>query len=267
MNPVRLNKALAAAGICSRRKADELITSGAVTVNGNPVTELGLRVTPGKDAVAVHGKAVDFAGEASGHTYVALHKPIQVVSTVSDPEGRTTVLDILPEPLRHKRLYPVGRLDYFSEGLLLLTDDGELTHRMTHPRYHLPKEYLVVVRENPTKGMLARMRSGMTLAEGERLAPVEVSPQAPSPSDSQEQASGAPSQPAGTSKESHTLRLVLHQGINRQIRRMCRDLGLTILSLRRISIGPVELGSLPRGACRPLHKSEIAALKKAVGLE
>ena len=258
MSAIRLNKALASAGVCSRRKADDLIAAGAVSVNGSVVTELGLRVTPGTDSVTVHGKAVVLAGgtpepgagkgvaaQSQSHTYILLHKPIQVVSTASDPEGRTTVLDFLPEYLQHKRLYPVGRLDYFSEGLLLLTDDGELTHRLTHPRYHLPKVYEVRVREIPTKGMMRAIRHGMTLREGEVLAPVDADTLADDPK---------------------TLVLTLHQGINRQIRRMCRDLGLTILSLRRMQLGPVFLEDLPKGECRPLRARELAALKEAVGL-
>lgn len=246
MPTLRLNKALAAAGVCSRRKADVLIQAGAVAVNGVTVCELGLRVNPEQDRVTVDGRAVRLTGgdDASAHTYIMLHKPVQVVTTVRDPQGRTTVLDLLPPGLRAKRLYPVGRLDYFSEGLLLLTDDGELTNRLTHPRHHLPKEYEVVIRETPTREMLERMRSGMRLREGEQLAPVAVEYHRPG----------------------RCLLLTLHQGINRQIRRMCRDLGLTILTLRRVRIGPLLLGDLPKGACRSLRNGEVQALQAAVGL-
>jgi len=244
---VRLNKALASAGVCSRRKADELIAAGAVCVNGIVADELGLRIDPATDRITVHGKPVDFPPpgmESQAHTYVMLHKPIQVVSTVRDPQGRPTVLDLLPEKLRKgPRLYPVGRLDYFSEGLLLLTDDGELTNRLTHPRYHLPRRYQVRLRERPERHMLECMQKGMTLREGERLAPVDAE-----------------------MRENNTLLLTLRQGVNRQIRRMCRDLGLTILTLRRVSLGPLQLGDLPKGQCRPLLQSEVTALKKAVGL-
>jgi len=246
MNSLRLNKALASAGVCSRRAADDLIRAGAVCVNGALVAEPGIRVNPGADSVTVHGQPVSLtASEEIGHSYIMLHKPVQVVSTVKDPQGRTTVLELLPASLRAKRLYPVGRLDYFSEGLLLLTDDGELTNRLTHPRYHLPKMYEVRVRETPTGDMLEAMRRGMRLREGEKLAPVEVR----------------------LAKESrNTMLLTLRQGINRQIRRMCRDLGLTILTLRRISIGPLHLGDLAKGQCRSLRDSEIASLKRAVTL-
>ena len=248
MNEIRLNKVLASAGVCSRRGADELIRGGAVSVNGCVVTELGMRIDPARDTVAVNGREISLRPETAEqpHTYILLHKPVQVVSTARDPEGRTTVLDLLPDSLRRKRLYPVGRLDYFSEGLLLLTDDGELTNRLTHPRYHLPKVYEVTVRELPAETLLARMRRGMTLREGEKLAPVKVETRPDAP---------------------HTLMLTLHQGINRQIRRMCRDLGLTILSLRRVSVGPVQLGNLGKGECRPLQARELAALRRAVNLE
>ncbi len=245
MEPIRLNKALANAGLCSRRQADEWVRAGLVTVNGICVTELGSRILPGKDIVAVRGKETALtAGLAEKHQYILLHKPIQVVSTVNDPEGRQTVLDILPAAARRKRLYPVGRLDYFSEGLLLLTDDGELTHRLTHPRYHLPREYQVTVRETPTESMFRIMREGMTLAEGERLSPVEVKPAA----------------------DPRHFTLILHQGLNRQIRRMCRDLGLTILRLQRTALGPLSLGDLPKGQSRSLSAQEIHALRKAAGL-
>ncbi len=236
---MRLNKALAAAGLCSRRKADELIADGLVCVNGKLVTEMGLQVDPEQDAITVNGTPLTQPDNAS-YTYLLLHKPIQVVSTAYDPEGRPTVLDILPASFKAKRLYPVGRLDYFSEGLLLLTDDGDLTHRLTHPRYHLPKCYEVHLREIPTKGMMQAMRKGMTLSEGEKLAPVEASLSEADP---------------------HILFLTLHQGINRQIRRMCRDLHLTILSLRRTSVGGIQLGALPPGECRPLSPEEVALLK------
>lgn len=241
----RLNKALADAGVCSRRAADDLIRSGAVCVNGAVVLELGLRVDPLNDAITVNGTPLPRT-ESGQAVYIMLHKPIQVVSTVRDPEGRATVLELLPDAYRGKRLYPVGRLDFFSEGLLLLTNDGELANRLTHPRYHLPKVYDVLLRQMPSQRDLAILRQGMTLREGERLAPVDafIIP-----------------------GDRPRLRLTLRQGVNRQIRRMCRDLGLTILRLTRILLGPLQLGDLPKGKCRHLHKEEVAALKKAVGLQ
>lgn len=241
---LRLNKAIAHSGLASRRAADAMIQEGRVTVNGVAVTEPGTRINPVDDTVTVDGTPLPL-GDAKNHTYLLLYKPVQVVSTAKDPQGRKTVLDILPPEYRGKRLYPVGRLDYFSEGLLLLTDDGEMTLRLTHPRYHLPKTYLVTVRETPARTMLETMRNGMTLAEGEKLAPVRVTL---------------------WDGKRNVLEMTLNQGLNRQIRRMCRDLGLTVLRLVRMSAGPVFLGDLKPGAVRDLTPNELAALKKAVGL-
>jgi 23S rRNA pseudouridine2605 synthase len=172
---------------------------------------------------------------------------VHAVTTVNDPQGRKTVLDLLPEELRARRLFPVGRLDYMSEGLLLLTNDGEVTLRLTHPSYEHAKKYEVLVRERVTEKALATMRQGMRLKEGERLAPVEVE--------------AAPESSGAT-----LLRLTLRQGVNRQIRRMCRDLGLTILRLRRVELGPLRLGSLAPGKWRALTESEIQNLKSSLGL-
>lgn len=255
---VRLNKALADAGLCSRRKADELVFSGAVRVNGCRADSPGLRVRPGRDTVEVNDRSVALrgaAGERPEPCWLMLHKPVGVVATARDPEGRRTVLDLVPPPWNECRLYPVGRLDFFSEGLLLLTDDGELAHRLSHPRWHLPRVYEVRVRSEFGAGILPRvletMRRGMTLAEGERLAPVEVEVM----------------NDARAGREPGVLlRLTLHQGLNRQIRRMCRDLGLTVLRLRRVAQGPLRLGELPVGGVRPLRGDEVAALRRAVGL-
>ena len=243
---VRLNKAMAQAGLCSRRQADEWIEQGLVRVNGLVVRELGLRLLPG-DKLVVQGKNINPFGKKEPFTYLLLNKPVQIVSTARDPEGRTTVMDLLPPQYAGRRLYPVGRLDFFSEGLLLLTDDGDLTQRLTHPRHQLPKDYEVLVRENVSAEALHTMCSGMTLAEGEKLAPVEAVRK-------------------GRNKRGEVLRLTLRQGINRQIRRMCRDLGLTILSLRRVAQGPLELGDLEAGTCRELTPAEVHTLRQLCGL-
>jgi len=240
---IRLNKAIAASGLCSRRKADEYIQTGKVSVNGIIETNPARHVLPDKQ-ISVAGKCIS---RAQGFCYYLLHKPVQTVCTVSDPQGRPTVLDCLPESARTVRLYPVGRLDYFSEGLLLLTNDGGLAQRLMHPRHHQPKTYEVLVREPPRAEDLAAMRDGMILAEGEKLLPVEVHTQR---------------MPHGQT----LLRMVLHQGVNRQIRRMCRDVGLTILRLKRISQGPLSLGELPCGQARELTPKELATLKASVGL-
>lgn len=242
---IRLNKALAQAGVCSRRAADELIRSGKVTVNGRPA-DIGAPVRPGVDDIRVDGRPVGFPKREQA-LYFLLNKPPEVVTTARDPQGRPTVLDLLGQDAQGRRVFPVGRLDYFSEGLLILTTDGELANRLMHPRWHLPKLYNVVVREEIPEEALAAMRSGMTLAEGEHLAPVKA-------------------RVARRDQRSTVLEMELVQGVNRQIRRMCRDLGLTILKLVRVSQGPLELGSLGRGEHRPLRLDEVVALKKAVGL-
>ena len=248
---IRLNKALADAGVCSRRRADELIFSGRVSVNGVTAESPGQRVLSG-DAVELDGRPVSLKTERKDHCWLMLNKPVRIVSTASDPEGRETVLDLVPEPWCRRRLYPVGRLDYFSEGLILLTDDGDLAHRLTHPRWHLPKVYRVLVRPEKGEGSVASaltlMRRGMTLAEGDRLAPVEVRV--------------IPSAAA----RGVLLEMVLHQGLNRQIRRMCRDVDFTVLRLKRIKEGPLELGGLAPGRVRPLSAVEVSALRRAVGL-
>lgn len=245
--PQRLNKFLAEAGIASRRGADALIQAGRVEVNGCIQREPGIRVTPGQDLVSVDGKAVRADDSRDRPEYIMLNKPIHTVTTVRDPQGRKTVLELLPEALRARRLFPVGRLDYMSEGLLLLTNDGEITLRLTHPRHEHTKVYEVLVRERVSEQSLKTMRSGMRLREGERLAPVEVT---------------ASILPGGTTRLTMTLR----QGINRQIRRMCRDLGLTILRLRRVAIATLELGDLESGHWRDLRPDELSTLKAALGL-
>ncbi len=244
---IRINKALAQAGVCSRRGADELVAAGRVTVNGEPA-QAGTKVDPARDVVTVDGRPIEVERpDAVKHVYLILHKPIETVTTVSDPQGRPTVLDMLPKKYKDARVFPVGRLDFYSQGLLLLTTDGDLANRLMHPRWHLPKVYDLTVRGEVTDETLATMRKGMTLAEGERLAPVTVR-----------------TRPEGPGLWG--LELTLMQGVNRQIRRMCRDLDLTVLRLSRTAQGPVRLGDLPPGQCRELSPAEVAALKKAVGL-
>jgi len=244
---LRLNKALAQAGVCSRRAADELILAGRIAVNGEIVATPGVSVDPAVDVVSLDGRPIASPAH-TGRTVLLLHKPAMVVTTSKDPQKRQTVLDLLPDKANAARLFPVGRLDYFSEGLLLLTDDGELAYRLTHPKWHLPKTYRVLVRGELTPDKLALMRHGMTLAEGDTIAPVGLTHDTPRP-------------------DGNTwLTMVLIQGLNRQIRRMCRDLELTVLRIIRVSQGPIELGDLPKGASRELAPREIAALRAAVGL-
>jgi 23S rRNA pseudouridine2605 synthase len=240
---LRLNKALAQAGISSRRGADAIIKAGRVSINAETVTEPGTRIDPSFDDVRVDGKPLPAAQQ---NRTILLHKPPQVVTTASDPEGRTTVFDLLPPNLRSLRLFHVGRLDYFSEGLILLTTDGELCNALTHPSRETEKVYHVTTRPPPSQEQLKTMRQGMVLAEGEKLAPVKA-------------------RVVAREADTATVEMVLHQGVNRQIRRMCRDLDLVILRLVRVAEGPVRLGELPRGQWRELHGAELDRLRKSAG--
>lgn len=246
---LRLNKAIAAAGICSRRKADELILAGAVSVNGATVATPGVIIDPENDCVEVAGKRIRVPSSTRTHEYILLHKPTGVMTTTRDPQGRRTVYDLLPPWLRDKRPVHVGRLDYASEGLLLLTTDGELAHRLTHPRHHLPKVYHVTVRGRLPAAALEAMRAGMLLADGAPVAPVGVKTLSTGPN------------PSAT-----RLEMTLIQGLNRQIRRMLEVFGFEVLVLQRVAQGPVRLGELPLGGWRPLTPAELTALQKAVGL-
>ena len=249
MSELRLNKALARSGVCSRRKADELIQSGRVTLNEQVVREPGIKVNPEKDSLQVNGRKIRLNQLFERDpVYVMLNKPVQVVTTMHDPQGRTKVADLLPENLKKLRLFPVGRLDYFSQGLLILTNDGDLAHRLTHPSTKVPKVYLVEVRGSLTRSKIRLLRGGMVLKEGERLAPVKV-------------------EVIKSLNDQTSLKMTLTQGLNRQIRRMCRDLDLTVLSLIRVRQGPVSLEGLKSGQWRMLKSSETRALRKSAGLE
>lgn len=241
---MRLNKAVAASGLCARRKADEIIFSGRVAVNGRIETNPGYRVRS-VECITVDGKPLHPKQE---HAYLLFHKPIGTVCTRSDPQGRPTVMDCLPESARKLRLFPVGRLDYFSEGLLLLTNDGELANRLTHPRHHVDKVYEVLVRGLVEERDLKSMRAGMRLSDGTPLLPV------------------AARRITKGDGGNTLLRLVLRQGVNRQIRRMCDDLGLTILRLRRVAQGILHLNELKPGEARFLEPREWQALRISAGL-
>lgn len=239
-----MNKLIASSGVCSRRRADELITQGEVRVNDQEVRKLGTKVDPGKDRVTVRGKPLDCVEPSQKtHLYLVLNKPPGVISSARDPQDRTIVLDLLPESITRHRVVPVGRLDFDSEGLLVLTNDGALVNTLTHPSHEVAKIYHVLVRGRVTRAVLQIMRQGMTLAEGERLAPVSVDI-------------------LHKEREGIWLQMELIQGVNRQIRRMCRDLGLRVIRLIRVQEGPVALQGLSRGQYRFLSRSEIDELSK-----
>ena len=237
----RLQKILAAAGYGSRRACEEIIRQGRVQVNGRVVTEMGTKVDPHRDEIRVDGAPLS---SPEGKVYLILHKPPGYISTVHDPWGRPTILDLVPH---RGRLYPVGRLDAESEGLLLLTNDGQLTHRLTHPRYEHEKEYRVLVRGRPNEAVLSRLRRGVKLEEG-RTAPAEVSRAS--------RKEGLETPPGAT-----WLRMVIHEGRKRQIRRMCAAVGHPVQRLIRVRMGPIELGNLPPGGYRPLSAKEVRRLR------
>jgi 23S rRNA pseudouridine2605 synthase len=236
--PERLQKYLARAGVASRRASEALIVGGRVAVNGQVVRELGTTVDPDRDSVAVDGRAVR---PVARHTYVLLHKPRGVVSTASDPAGRETVLDLVPSAAR---LYPVGRLDYDSEGLLLLTDDGDLTLALTHPRHEVEKEYHALLERPLDDAALEHLRQGVLL-DGRPTAPATI-------------------ERAWRDGPREWLRVTIREGRNRQVRRMIEAVGGQVLRLVRSRIGPISLDDdLPPGAWRHLAEQEVERLREA----
>ncbi len=239
VNPAgqRLQKVLAAAGVGSRRQCEELITSGRVEVDRRVVTELGTRVDPDRQEIRLDGESLT----AARTVYYAVNKPTGVVSTNSDPSGRPRVIDLVPS--RGARLFPVGRLDLNSEGLILVTNDGEFANRLTHPRYEVPKTYVVQVAGKPETATLAKICRGVYLAEGLARADKAAI--------------------RSHHKNSTLLEMVLTEGQNREIRRLLAKMGHKVLRLVRTAIGPVKLGELPPGAARILSREEIEALRRA----
>jgi 23S rRNA pseudouridine2605 synthase len=230
----RLQKILAHAGVASRRKAEEMIQQGRVTVNGRIVTQLGTKVDPAHDDIRVDGGRLKIA---PSHVYVLLNKPAGVLSVMDDERGRRSLGDLVPLPVR---LYPVGRLDVNSEGLILLTDDGELANLLTHPRYEHEKEYRVLVSGHPAEKTLEAWRRGVIL-DGQRTAPAWVTT-------------------IRTDKDMTVLRIVMHEGRKRQIREVASLLGHPVRELVRVRMGPLHLDTLGSGQWRYLTGQEIHTL-------
>ncbi|MCK8816568.1 rRNA pseudouridine synthase [Natroniella sulfidigena] len=231
----RLQKVMAKAGVASRRKSEELITAGRVKVNGKVVTELGSKVDPSQDQIEVDGKRI----QEENLVYILLNKPQGYVTTADDPHGRRTVLDLIKVK---QRVYPVGRLDYDTEGLLLLTNDGDVTYALTHPSHQITKKYIATVEGVPNQGNLKALERGIKLADG-WTAPAKV-------------------EVVVDFNDKAILSLEIHEGRKHQVKRMCKAVGHPVQELKRIKMGPLELDDdLKLGEYRYLRKNEVKQLR------
>ncbi|MFN3168096.1 MAG: pseudouridine synthase [Phycisphaeraceae bacterium] len=291
---VRLQKAMAESGLASRRACEELIEAGRVTVNGTQVKDLPAWVDPAADTIKVDGEPLPRTpksrrgkeGTAVGKTYVIVNKPRGVISTNDDPEGRKRVVDLVDDAgLSRKRLYPVGRLDADSTGMILLTDDGELTHRLTHPSFEATKEYRVTVKGKVGVDDLNKLRKGIYLASPDEIAKTKSSNTTPAAE--RGAAEGRPgSQQKSDAKKAAVdavrilrvekdvargdrtmLAITLHEGQNREIRRVLARLGFKVKKLKRVAIGPIQMKTLRSGGWRVLTVPEVRKLRKSVGLK
>jgi 23S rRNA pseudouridine2605 synthase len=231
----RLQKIISAAGITSRRASEELILAGRVTVNGTVVTELGSKADPACDTITVDGKALTIAAK---RLYILLYKPVGYMTTLDDPEGRPLVTELLKE--LGERVYPVGRLDYNTEGLLLLTNDGEWANHLMHPRHEVEKEYHVRVRGKVHRSQLDQLAGGVDI-EGRKTATARVSM-------------------IKEGEQNDWFSLTIHEGRNRQVRRMCEAVSLSVVRLRRVRYGMLSLDALKPGEFRFLTEAEVIGL-------
>ena len=236
----RLQKIIANAGVASRRKAEELILEGNVTINGEVVRELGTKADPEKDAIKVSGKLIH---KPQRKTYVVLNKPKGFITSMSDPEGRPVVTELLRGV--KARVYPVGRLDYDTEGLLILTDDGDLAHMLMHPGHEIPKTYLAKIKGVLEDKDVDKLKKGIRLKDG-ITAPASVSK-------------------VRKADENSWIEITIHEGRNRQIRRMLEEVHHPVVKLIRVKYGPIELGDVPLGKYRYLTLQEIKMVKDAGG--
>jgi 23S rRNA pseudouridine2605 synthase len=237
---MRLNRFLSLSGISSRRKADSLIEQGRVEVNHKVVTNLGLRIHPHEDVVFVDGKQATLVHE---HQYLVLNKPKDTITTVKDERGRNTVMDLVRA--RH-RVYPIGRLDRHTTGVLLLTSDGDFANQLMHPRYRIPKSYRVRCETPVKREDIGKLRSGIVLSDG-RTGPAEVT--------------------VLQGGKGRDIGITITEGRNRQVRRMFEALGYEVKSLDRVAYGPVTYEGLPRGAFRKLLVNEVRSLKRMAGVD
>jgi pseudouridine synthase len=241
----RLQKILSAAGVASRRLSEELILQGRVSVNGATVTELGTKADPAADEIKVDGRRIK---SEQRRRYVLLNKPRGYITSRSDPEGRPTVMDLMKGVKEY--IYPVGRLDYDSEGLLLLTNDGELAARLTHPRHEVEKVYEARVKGVPDDRALERLARGVPV-DGRRTAPAKIRASEPF---------------ARGSGEQTIVEISIHEGRQRQVRKMFEAVGHPVVRLKRVRIGPLEDPEMPVGHWRELTPQELSRLRKASGL-
>ncbi|HVF46967.1 MAG TPA: pseudouridine synthase [Pyrinomonadaceae bacterium] len=230
----RLQKLIARAGIASRRAAEQLITAGEVTVNGHVVTELGTKADPEKDHIKVRGRLINAKIQGRSNAYILLNKPKGYLSSAADPEGRKLVVDLVKG---HGRLHPVGRLDYNSEGLIILTNDGEFTNRVASSKT-LPKVYEVKVKGLPTSVAIKKLARGVVLDDGFKTAPAEI-------------------KELKSTDKNGWYEVTLYEGHNQQIRKMFDTIGHSVVKLKRVRIGSVEARNLPSGASRPLTQAEV----------
>jgi pseudouridine synthase len=240
---IRLQRFLAQAGVASRRKAEELITAGRVKVNGRVVSELGSKVDPVRDEVTVGGRKL----VKQQPVYLVLNKPKGYVTTLSDPEGRPTVMELVGKV--EERVYPVGRLDFNTEGVLLLTNDGDLAHALMHPAREVKKTYQVKLRGEAGAEMIDQLRRGVTLDDGTRTAPAEVVLLGPS-----------------EGGRNTWLEITIHEGKNRQIHRMAEALGLQVAKLQRVRYAGLDAEGLRTGRWRSLRRDEVDHLRRVAGM-
>ena len=232
---VRLQKYIAMCGVASRRKAEELIEEGRVSVNGSKVTEQGVKIEIGADKVSVDGKPIKSKNK---NYYIMLNKPVGYVSTANDQFDRPTVVDLVKKDLADVRIFPVGRLDYETEGLLLLTNDGDFTYKVTHPKFHMEKTYIATVKGGMTISGMNKLRNGVYIDDNFKTSPAKAE--------------------ILDAYDGHTfVKITIHEGKNRQVRKMFEAIGNTVVGLQRTSIGTVELGNLPLGRCRHLTSHEV----------
>lgn len=235
---VRLQKYIAMSGYASRRAAETLIEEGRVSVNGKKITEQGVKIEIGADNVSIDGKPIKIKNKKY---YIMLNKPVGYVSTAKDQFDRPTVVDIIKKDLDDVRIFPVGRLDYDTEGLLLLTNDGDFTYRVTHPKFHMDKTYIVTIKGGITISGINKIRRGVYIDDDFKTSPAEAE--------------------ILDAVDGHTfIKITIHEGKNRQIRKMFDAVGCKVVGLKRIKIGTVELGNLPLGRWRHLTSHEVSYL-------